>query len=77
MSEDMYIGVSSNFRHKLNIKCTNASVKCLGIYINKNKIKVTNDDITAKLEKIEHIIKIWSCRNVSWKGKISYKHVPI
>jgi hypothetical protein len=58
-SEAMYIGVSSNFRHTLNnIKYTNASVKCLVIYINKNKTKVTNNNISAKLEKIEHLIGV-------------------
>jgi hypothetical protein len=71
-SEAMYIGVSSNFRHKVgNIKWTNNYIKCLGVYIHKDIDKATQYNIREKLDKILNIIKIWSCRHLTLKGKIT------
>jgi hypothetical protein len=70
-SEAIYIGVSSNFRHKCNIKWTSGDVKCLGVYINKNTNLANEHNINHKLEKIQSIIKIWSCRHLTLKGKVT------
>ena len=37
----MYIGITSNFRHKCNIKWTNNDVKCIGVY--KKKLNIATD----------------------------------
>jgi hypothetical protein len=70
-SESIFIGASSNFRHKIQeIKWTNDNVKCLGVYINKNPEIAIKTNIKEKLEKIESIIKIWGCRHLTLKGKV-------
>jgi hypothetical protein len=71
-SESMYIGISSNFRHKnSNIRWTNEFVKYLGVYVNKDNQKAATHNITLKLEKIQNLIKIWSSRYLTLKGKIT------
>jgi hypothetical protein len=72
-SEAIYIGVSSNFRHKvgINIRWSNNFVKCLGVYIHKDLDKATQHNIREKLDKIQNIIKIWKCRHLTLKGKIT------
>jgi hypothetical protein len=71
-TEAIYLGESSNFRHKVKeIKWTNNNVKCLGVYINKNPSKAIQANITEKLEKIESLIKIWKCRSLTLKGKVT------
>jgi hypothetical protein len=71
-SEAIYIGVSSNFRHKNNlIKWSNDYIKCLGIYINSNTQKASEHSIQEKINKMENIIKIWKCRYLTLKGKIT------
>ena len=70
-SEAIYIGVSSNFRHKCNIKWTSGDVKCLGVYINKNTSLANGHNINHNLEKIQSLIKIWSCRHLTLKGRVT------
>jgi hypothetical protein len=71
-SESLYIGISSNFRHKeKGIKWTNGPVKCLGAYICKDNQQTIEINIKQKLEKIENIIKIWACRHLTLKGKVT------
>jgi hypothetical protein len=71
-SESMYIGSSSNFRHKTStVRWTNGYVKCLGIYINNDIEKATDYNIKQKFEKIENIIKIWKTRHLTLKGKVT------
>jgi endonuclease/exonuclease/phosphatase family metal-dependent hydrolase len=71
-SESMYIGSSSNFRHKTStIKWTNGHVKCLGIYINNNNEKAAEYNIKQKFEKMENTIKIWKTRYLTLKGKVT------
>jgi hypothetical protein len=70
-SEAIYIGVSSNFRHKCKIKWTSGDVKCLGVYINKNTSLANEHNLNCKLEKVQSIIKIWSCRHLTLKGKVT------
>jgi hypothetical protein len=71
-SEAMHIGASSNFKHKIcNIKWTNEHIKCLGVYIHKEIDKAIEHNIQEKLDKIANIIKIWSCRHLTLKGKVT------
>jgi hypothetical protein len=71
-SESLYIGISSNFRHKINnIKWSNGFVKCPGVHLNKDNQKARDYNIKLKIEKIESIIKIWNCRHLTLKGKIT------
>jgi hypothetical protein len=71
-TEALYIGVSSNFRHKINkIKWSNESIKYLGVYINKDLQKAIQVNINEKLDKIESLIKIWHCRHLALKGKVT------
>ena len=45
-SEAMYIGVSSNFRHKVcDIKWSNNYIKCLGVYIYKDLNKAIKHNV--------------------------------
>jgi hypothetical protein len=68
----MYIGVSSNYKHKIsNIKWTNEHIKCLGVYIYKVIDKAIEHNIREKLDKIANIIRIWSCRQLTLKGKVT------
>jgi hypothetical protein len=67
-----YIGVSSNYKHKIcNIKWTNEHIKCLGVYIHKDLDKAIEYNIRKKLDKIANIIKIWNCRHLTLKGKVT------
>jgi hypothetical protein len=71
-TEALYIGVSSNFRHKVKeIKWSNENIKCLGIFINKDLQKAIQANITDKLDKIQSLVKIWSCRHLTLKGKVT------
>jgi exonuclease III len=71
-TEAIHIGESSNFIHKGDkIKWTNNNVKCLGVYINKNNRIATQANIMEKLGKIESLIKIWKCRSLTLKGKVT------
>jgi hypothetical protein len=70
-SEAVWIGASSNFRHKpLGFKWTTKSVKMLGVYININEEKSINDNFKERLDKIENIVKLWCLRKMTLKGKI-------
>jgi hypothetical protein len=71
-SEALYIGISSNFRHKINsIKWSNGYIKYLGVYLNKNTQIACKYNIKTKFEKIANTIKIWKCRHLTLKGKIT------
>jgi hypothetical protein len=70
-SEAIWIGASSNFRHKpLGIKWSTKSIKMLGIYINKDEDECTKDNFKERLDKIENIVKLWCLRKMTLKGKI-------
>ena len=71
-SEAIWIGASSNYRHKpCNLKWTNGPVKCLGIYMHADMDIVQNTNLNEKIQKIENICQIWSGRPLSLKGKIT------
>jgi hypothetical protein len=70
-SEAIWIGASSNFRHKpLGIHWSTNSIKMLGIYINRNEEQCIKDNFNERIEKIENIAKLWCLRKMTLKGKI-------
>jgi hypothetical protein len=70
-SEAMWIGASSNFRHKpYGLKWTDVLVKTLGIYVGQNKQEMLKANFLEKLDKIENLISIWKKRNLTIKGKV-------
>jgi hypothetical protein len=70
-SEAVWIGASSNYRHKpLGIQWSTNSIKMLGIYINRNEEQSIRENYKERLDKIENIVKLWGLRNMTLKGKI-------
>ncbi len=71
-SEALWIGASSNFRHKpCGLKWTSDPVKCLGIYIGQDVDKALEKNYAEKLKKIENLLQLWSSRPLTLKGKIT------
>ncbi len=71
-SEAIWIGASSNFRHKpCGLKWTHDFVKCLGIYIGQNVSKALEYNYSEKLKKVENLLHLWSSRPLTLKGKIT------
>ena len=71
-SEAIWIGASSNFRHKpLGLKWTSGLVKCLGVWIGTNRAEVIKVNFAERIQKLENLLKMWLCRNLSLKGKIT------
>ena len=71
-TEAMQIGSSSNFRHKQNeVKWTQSPIKYLGVYIHKNLDTIVRENIKAKMEKVINLIKIWGCRQLTLRGKVT------
>ena len=71
-SEAIAIGTSSNYRHKVKqIKISTDSIRYLGILINADAEKMSTENFNLKLQKIENLIKIWACRYLTLKGKIT------
>jgi exonuclease III len=70
-SEAIWIGSSSNFRHKpMGIKWPDEPIKCLGVYIENNYQQMIDNNFKKCLEKIENILKTWGLRKMTLKGKI-------
>ena len=70
-SEAMWIGASSNYRHKpYGLKWNNSLVKSLGIYIGTDPIKMINENFNERLKKIENLIDMWCLRKLTLKGKV-------
>jgi hypothetical protein len=70
-SEAIWIGASSNFRHRpCGLKWTRDSVKSLGIYINNDYQTMVNQNFNEKLDKVESIFNLWCLRNITLKGKV-------
>jgi hypothetical protein len=67
------IGASSNYRHMadktLDIKWPESSIKFLGVLINNDTEKMQNENIQAKLEKIQELVNSWCLRKMTLKGK--------
>jgi exonuclease III len=70
-SEAMWIGASSNYRHKpFNIKWTKDSIKTLGIYVNLDRKTTIEDNFNERLKKIKDLLEIWNLRKLTLKGKV-------
>ncbi len=71
-SEAIWIGASSNFRHKpCGLKWTHDFIKCLGIYVGQDIDKAVEKNYTEKLKRVENLIQLWSARPLTLKGKIT------
>ena len=69
-SEAIWIGASSNFRHKpLGLKWTRGAI-CLGVYISNNLKEMINKNYSERLNKVENILKLWTLRKLTLKGKV-------
>ena len=71
ISEAMWIGDSSNYRHKpYGLKWTHDMVKTLGLYIGTDMQQMTNKNFTEKLDNIQNLAELWCLRKLTLKGKI-------
>ena len=69
-SEAIWIGASSNYRHKpLKLKWTQGAT-CLGVYISNNLQDSCQTNIESKIQKIEDILKLWTLRKLTLLGKV-------
>jgi hypothetical protein len=70
-SEAIWIGASSNFRHKpFKLKWTQGAT-CLGVHIMNDLEEMTRINIEAKIQKIEDILKLWNLRKLTLVGKVT------
>jgi hypothetical protein len=71
-SEAVWIGASSNFKHKpFGLKWTTKSVKYLGVYINLDHKVTVTENCNVKLDIIRSTLKAWQNRKLSIKGKVT------
>jgi hypothetical protein len=69
-SEAIWIGASSNYRHKpFKLKWTQGAT-CLGVYTSNKLEDMTRINIEAKIQKIEDLLKLWSLRKLTLLGKV-------
>jgi hypothetical protein len=58
--EAVWIGASSNFRHKpFGLKWTAGHIKTLGLYTACDQDKMIRNNFEERLNKIENILDIW------------------
>jgi hypothetical protein len=69
-SEAIWIGASSNFRHKpLGLKWTQGATY-LGVYICNDIQKAIETNFNTKMQNIEDLLKMWTLRRLTLRGKI-------
>jgi hypothetical protein len=69
-SEAIWIGASSNFRHKpFKLKWTQGAT-CLGVYTSNNLEEMTRNNVEEKLQKIQGLLKLWALRKLTLIGKV-------
>jgi hypothetical protein len=69
-SEAIWIGASSNYRHKpFGLRWTQ-SATCLGIQITNDIEHTTDINYKDRLGKIDDILDLWNLRQLTLKGKI-------
>jgi exonuclease III len=69
-SEAIWIGASSNFRHKpYGLKWTRGAT-CLGIYITNDLQTISEVNFKEKMQKIQDLLKLWAFRKLTLKGKV-------
>ena len=70
-SEAVWIGASSNFRHKpFGLNWTAGHVKPLGLHIACDQDKIIRTNFEERLNKIENILDIWCLRKLTLNGII-------
>jgi hypothetical protein len=70
-SEAIWIGATSNYRHKpLGLKWSNKLIKSLGIYIGTDNRTMINENFNIAIKKIENLLSTWNLRKMTIKGKI-------
>ena len=70
-SEAIWIGASSNFRHKpCGLSWPEKTVKCLGVHLCNDILEIQDINFKEKFNKIEGIMNQWCVRNLTLKGKI-------
>ena len=66
----IWIGASSNFRHKpFSLKWTQIAT-WLGIKIMNDRKEMTDTNFTDKVNKISDILELWTLRKLTIKGKV-------
>jgi exonuclease III len=69
-SEAIWIGASSNYRHKpLKLRWTRGAT-CLGVYISNDINEISQKNIENKMQKIEDLLKLWTLRKLTMLGKV-------
>jgi hypothetical protein len=69
-SEAIWIGASSNFRHKpLGLRWTTGATY-LGIYISNDVNEISIKNFKDKLDSIKELLNMWTLRKLTIKGKI-------
>ena len=69
-SEAIWIGASSNYRHKpLKLRWTRGAT-CLGMYISNDIHEISQKNIESKIQKIDDLLKLWRLRKLTILGKV-------
>ena len=69
-SEAIWIGASSNYRHKpFGLKWTEGATY-LGVYIENNTANMTDKNFKGKMQNIKDLLKLWSLRKLTLRGKV-------
>ena len=54
-----------------NLKCSDAPVKCLGVFVGKNNDEIDRLNWAGRIEKITNIINLWKKRRLTYFGKVT------
>jgi hypothetical protein len=69
-SEAIWIGASSNYRHKpFKLKWTKGATY-LGIYISNDVKEINQKNFGDKIEKVKELLNMWTLRKMTIRGKI-------
>ncbi len=72
-TEIIWLGSQCNSTVKpLGLRVTNSSVRCLGVLCNTNVTDAVNENFVSKIKKLKKLLAMWSQRNLSLKGKITF-----
>jgi hypothetical protein len=70
-SEALWIGASSNYRHKPNgLTWTDDTIKTLGVHIGTDMQRATDQNFKECLERIKNLLDLWCLRKLTLKGKV-------
>ena len=75
-SDAVFIGVSSNYRHKhFNLRWTTGDVRCLGIQIINNMKTMQEISYKERLSKIKALADLWCSRKLTSNDRCRHKHI--